>query len=208
MLTGDPYRNLGTVRTDRQLALSLRAQCVVARYIVVVCILDCKAVRSVCTVVVRGCISAAGRCISDRRGLAFHYAVKGAISIAVLFRSVECDRLIFHRHRHGLRRDLLVAVCSDHKGNVTEVAVIVRELAGQQAHIGLAVGVSAFHHVGSGRGSRTAEREVLGHIIQIAVCNSVVSGDAVLQSVVYVCGMLTGDPYRNLGTVRTDRQSA
>ena len=82
----------------------------------------------------------------------------------VLFAVVIFDVVVTH-DGHGCsdRGDGLVTV-GHVEGDIGEVGIDVGEHIGGQAHVGRAVRVFAFHHVGSASRSRTAEGEIVGSI--------------------------------------------
>ena len=94
-------------------------------------------------------------------------------------------------------RDGLVAV-RHVEGHLVEVRVGISEHRIRKAHIGLAVGVGAFHHVGSGRGGRTAEGEIRLRVERSADVRHRVAAHAVLVAIVRRCIVGTHDSHRRV----------
>ncbi len=111
-----------------------------------------------------------------RRGEAAH-AVLAAVIVGCVVRADN-------GYCHVDRINLLIAVC-DAEGNGAEVGVGVRELPGSQAHVGGA-------GVGPCGSRRSAECEVMLHVIQIAVRRRGEAAHAVLAAVV-VGGVVRAD---------------
>ena len=95
------------------------------------------------------------------------------------------------------RRDGLVAV-RHVEGHLVEVLVGISEHRIRKAHIGLAVGVGAFHHVGSGRGGRTAEGEIRLRVKRSADVRHRVAAHAVLVAIVRRRILSTHDGHRRV----------
>ena len=100
-------------------------------------------------------------------------------------------------HRRIDRRDDLVTV-RNIKRHRREVRIGVGELVGSEAHIGLAVGVGAFHHIGSGSGGRTVEGEIRLRIERSADVRHRIAAHAVLAAVIRRCILSTHDGHRRV----------
>ena len=88
-----------------------------------------------------------------------------------LFSTIINLRVRMARDDHlGVNRgDGLVAV-RDVERHLVEVRIGIGEHRSRQTHVGLAVGIAIFHHIGSGSGGRTAEDKVdvvTCHLVQV-----------------------------------------